>query len=102
MGYAYEITPRAAELGGGWNLRLLEDGEEVGGGVFPVQADEVAGITWWNGLTETERVWHLQQCAPRVATAANAYMAYLLIEAYTDAQATAEDWLANREQLDQQ
>ncbi|NHZ66628.1 hypothetical protein [Massilia genomosp. 1] len=33
--YSYEVNPRAGELGGGWRLRLLEDGEEVGGGVFP-------------------------------------------------------------------
>jgi hypothetical protein len=37
----FEITPRASELGGGWNLRFLEqqpDGSdiEMGGGVFPV------------------------------------------------------------------
>jgi len=31
----YKIDPRPAELGGGWRLRLFEDGEEVGGGVFP-------------------------------------------------------------------
>lgn len=35
MTYSYEITPRPDELGGGWRLRLLEDGVEVGGGVFP-------------------------------------------------------------------
>ena len=35
MQYSYEITPRPIELGGGWRLRLLEDGGEVGGGVFP-------------------------------------------------------------------
>lgn len=33
--YSYEINPRPADLGGGWQLRLLEDGEEIGGGVFP-------------------------------------------------------------------
>lgn len=33
--YGYQIDPRPQELGGGWRLRLLEDGEEVGGGVFP-------------------------------------------------------------------
>ena len=31
----YEILPRPVELGGGWRLRLLERGQEVGGGVFP-------------------------------------------------------------------
>lgn len=35
MIYNYEILPRPVELGGGWRLRLLEDGVEVGGGVFP-------------------------------------------------------------------
>jgi hypothetical protein len=35
MGYSYQIDPRPAALGGGWKLQLLEDGNEVGGGVFP-------------------------------------------------------------------
>lgn len=35
INYSYEITPRLVDLGGGWRLRLLEDGVEVGGGVFP-------------------------------------------------------------------
>lgn len=34
MPFSYEITPRPVELGGGWRLRLLADGVEVGGGVF--------------------------------------------------------------------
>lgn len=35
MQFTYEILTRPVELGGGWRLRLLEDGEEVGCGVFP-------------------------------------------------------------------
>lgn len=35
MSYRYVIETRPANLGGGWRLRLLQDGEEVGGGVFP-------------------------------------------------------------------
>ena len=35
MKFSHEITPRPGNLGGGWRLRLLEDGVEVGGGVFP-------------------------------------------------------------------
>lgn len=35
MNCSYEIMPRSDHLGGGWRLRLLEDNEEVGGGVFP-------------------------------------------------------------------
>lgn len=34
--YSYQIDPRPADLGGGWRLHLLESGEEVGGGVFPL------------------------------------------------------------------
>lgn len=36
MKHSYEINPRPIELCGGWRLRLIEDGEEVGGGIFPV------------------------------------------------------------------
>ncbi|ECV5707781.1 hypothetical protein F2K45_24445 [Salmonella enterica subsp. enterica] len=35
MQISHEIAPRPDSLGGGWRLRLLEDGVEVGGGVFP-------------------------------------------------------------------
>lgn len=35
MKFSYEITQRPDNLGGGWRLRLLEDGVEMGGGVFP-------------------------------------------------------------------
>lgn len=38
--HCYQIDKRPAELGGGWRLRLMEDGEEVGGGVFPLNPDE--------------------------------------------------------------
>ena len=53
MQYSYEIMSRPAELGGGWRLRLLQDGEEMGGGVFPIeQADPYQCVTWWNAMTE--------------------------------------------------
>lgn len=35
MNRSYEVAPRPAALGGGWKLTLIEDGEEMGGGVFP-------------------------------------------------------------------
>lgn len=35
MNFSYEITLRPVEQGGGFRLRLLENGVEVGGGVFP-------------------------------------------------------------------
>ena len=31
----YQIDPRPVEFGGGWSLKLFEDAEEMGGGVFP-------------------------------------------------------------------
>jgi len=34
--FSYTITPRAPHVGGGWRLQLLEDGQEVGGGIYPV------------------------------------------------------------------
>jgi hypothetical protein len=45
--YSYEIDPRPAELGGGWRLRLMEDGIEVGGGVFPAYDDALAEASVW-------------------------------------------------------
>lgn len=65
--YRYEITPRPANLGGGWRLRLLENGEEIGGGVFPLA---------------------------EYATAENAEEASSY--AYEDALAEASAWLASR------
>lgn len=40
--YRTEIDPQPADLGGGWRLRLIENGKEVGGGVFPLTAYEGA------------------------------------------------------------
>jgi hypothetical protein len=37
MKFSYEITSRRDNLGGGWRLRLLEDGVEVGGDIFPLE-----------------------------------------------------------------
>lgn len=35
MTRSYEIDAHSAEIGGGWTLRLLEHGEEVGSAFFP-------------------------------------------------------------------
>ena len=57
--FRYEIMPRPADLGGGWRLRLLERGEEVGGGVFPLSeyataenAEEAASYAYEDALAE--------------------------------------------------
>lgn len=98
MQYSYEITPRPAELGGGWRLRLLQNGEEMGGGVFPTEqekADPQKGMTWWNAMTETER-GHWLKVADSTRPA-DAYHAFLLAEAYADAEGEAYAWLDSRE-----
>jgi hypothetical protein len=61
-GARYEVDPRGPELGGGWRLRLIENGEEVGGGVFLASETEESKT-----------------------------------EAYAEAMAEAEDWLASRQ-----
>lgn len=99
MSYSYEITQRPVELGGGWKLRLIENGEEMGGGVFPVALnDPQAGMTWWNACTELERAHWLD--VAKSAVAADAYHACLLAEAYANAEATAYEWLDSREGTD--
>jgi hypothetical protein len=95
MPYEYEILPRAAAVGGGWRLRLLDSGEEVGGGIFPAIADDPrTGMAWWNNLTTDERQHWLK--AASLPTAADAYRAYLLVMAYADAEAEAYKWLDSR------
>ena len=94
MSYSYEINPRPVELGGGWELRLLDDDEEAGGGVFPIVDDPSAGMTWWNSCSEQERGHWLMMAAS--AQPADAYHAFLLAETYADAEATAYEWLDSR------
>ena len=92
MGRSYEIHPRPANVGAGWNLRLLERGQEVRGGIFPVEAKSAAaGIAWWNGLTEEKRKHWLMMAASAMPAAAR--HAYLLAEAYNDALDEAEAWV---------
>jgi hypothetical protein len=95
MQYSYEITPRLAELGGGWRLQLLEDGAEVGGGVFPVPAEDPhVGMAWWNGISEKDRAYWLQ--AAKSARPADARQTWREAEAYEKAEQEAYDWLNSR------
>ena len=100
MNYHYEINPRSIEVGGGWQVRLLEGDEEIGGGVFPSkEGNEAAGIAWWNGLKELEREWWLRHHAHHykdVTTAASAYAAYLRLQAYEEAEDFAQEWLEHQ------
>lgn len=94
MTYTYTIEPRPPELGGGVRLRLLEDGEEMGGGVFPVAVDPLAGIAWWNGASEAERSEWLHEAGSAVP--AEAYAAYLIAQAHADADNEGQEWIASR------
>jgi len=97
MTYSYEITPRPAALGGGWKLTLLQDDQEAGGGVFPVPEDDPqAGMDWWNSLDEEQRAHWLMMAASAMPAAAR--HAYLLAEAYADAESTAYEWLDSRDE----
>jgi hypothetical protein len=97
MSYSYEIKPRPDELGGGWKLSLLQDGQDVGGGMFPVPEDNPqAGMTWWNNLAENQRAHWLMMAASAMPTAAR--HAYLVAEAYNDARDEAEAWMSTRMQ----
>ena len=71
--YRYEIEARDSALGGGWRLRLLEDGEEVGGGVFPL--------------------------APYLSDADGDLLMALDL-AHADAEQEARDWLRSRPPAD--
>lgn len=97
MSYSYEIKPRPAELGGGWKLTLLQDGQEAGGGVFPVLEDDPqAGMDWWNNLAEEQRAHWLMVAASAMPAAAR--HAFLLAEAYNDTQDEADAWMSTRTQ----
>jgi hypothetical protein len=55
-GSFYEINPRPANNGGGWNLRLVREGLEVGGAAFPIQkgTDEIDA---YNDAMEMAQNW---------------------------------------------
>lgn len=52
-----EIRARPADLGGGWRLRLLENGDEVGGGVFPSSPDDPGGLESHEEALATGLAW---------------------------------------------
>ena len=43
MRYEYEIEPRPLDIGGGWRLRLLDNGLVVGHGDYPLSVFADAG-----------------------------------------------------------
>lgn len=97
MKYSYEIKPRTDEMGGGWQLRLLEDGQEVAGGIFPVVLDDPQdGVVWWNSIPEQDRAHWLE--VAKSAVPADAWISFQRAEAYADAEAEAYQWLDSRDE----
>ena len=62
MKYGYDIVPRPADIGGGWRMRLIEDGEEVGGGVFPLAEYTTAEAAYEDALGEAEAWLNTRPC----------------------------------------
>jgi len=92
MTYTFKITPRPDTVGGGWNLKLFENGDEAGGGVFPIDlSDPQKGIDWWNGISEKERALWLAEA--KSARPADAWHAWMTAEAHDDAHAEGLDWV---------
>ena len=92
MGRSYEIRSRPVNSGGGWILKLSENGRGAGESVFPVREEDAgAGMAWWNGLTEERRAHWLMMAASAIPAAAR--HAYLLAEAYNDALDKGEAWV---------
>lgn len=84
MRRTYEIQSGPANLGGGWYLKLLEDGRDAGGSAFPLPEEAPqASISWWNTLREERRAHWLMMAASAMPAAAR--RAYLLSVAYNDA-----------------
>lgn len=52
--YSYMITPRDASVGGGWSLKLFEQGLEVGGGAFAAFEGEDEAQIYLDAMDEGE------------------------------------------------
>lgn len=58
MSCMYEVDPRPKKFGGGWRLRLLEDGLEVGGGVFiPTDTTKEANVMAYSDAIAEGEGW---------------------------------------------
>ena len=92
MRRTYEIKSRPPELGGGWQLRLLRDKVEVGGGTFSLPRPAIGRIdAWWGSLSDAQRLHWIQQTGAEGPDAA--YLAYLAAEQFADAKMAAFEWL---------
>jgi hypothetical protein len=71
--HEFKVTPRAEELGGGWNLHLLQDGRPVGGRVFELNGCRDAEQAYADAIKESQAWLETQSDAARWA----AYLATL-------------------------
>lgn len=58
--FSYEILPRTEDVGGGYQLRLLDAGQEVGGFVFPARSGflgQSLGDLSYSEAVATAHVW---------------------------------------------
>ena len=55
--YEFGIIPSPRKLGGGWNLRMTCDGQEVETGVFPFAAFDGDKIAAYNAAQEKGVEW---------------------------------------------
>ena len=97
-GSNYEIVSSQEKLGGGWQLRLLEDDVELFSKLFPIdqaKSNFVLAILWWNKLTaDGRKYWRTHAPSDRIC---QAYRLFLLAEAYAEAELEAYAWLDSRE-----
>lgn len=87
----YQILPRS---GGGHDLLLLHDDEEVGRKTFSASPDDdpQAGVTWFNTLNESgRRLWLAQAHSARPV---DAYALYLHRRAFRLAEEAGQAWRA--------
>jgi hypothetical protein len=92
--YDYKIILRELELGGGYRLRLLQDGKEGDGGVFPAHLDVAAALTWWDMQDQDQKTYWMTKA--HSADPINAHYAHLLAEAWLDATETAGESMESR------
>jgi hypothetical protein len=68
--FSYEITPRAAHVGGGWRLQLFEGAFEVGGGVYSASGDVSSDDAYQDALSDAD-AWLVSRGEAAPASANN-------------------------------
>jgi len=93
--FRYEIVPRAEDLGGGWELKMYESDEEVGGIAYPSGAGNrpSVGLAWFNGLNKEDRERWLNTKSDERPV--DAWRVRLCAEAHRKAKAEGDAWLAS-------